>query len=310
MTEGYIWTGQYPETRRIIEKGNNQSMELNNDPKFLNAEWTKNENGEPQFFIINEAVIQNLCILGEDYEPCFEGSTITGPKIQFSFDDGFKEQMINFMAEVKKIIKEGGNNSMSIEKTEVQTTEELENNATEFIKKEKEEEEKKCPECGKPVGECICEEKKKDEDDEKEEKKKYVLEEIPEYVELKTNFSNLETELVTLKEEKSALEARLNELVEFKKSVERKEKENMIKDFYMLSNEDKKEVVDNIDSYSLDEIEAKLSIICVRNKVNFNLDEDNTKAAEPTTYSINTEDSIDESVPAWIKAVQAVAKEI
>ena len=25
---GYIWTGQYPESQRIIDKGNNQSMEL------------------------------------------------------------------------------------------------------------------------------------------------------------------------------------------------------------------------------------------------------------------------------------------
>jgi hypothetical protein len=28
MTEGYIWTGQYPEAKRIVERGNNQSMEL------------------------------------------------------------------------------------------------------------------------------------------------------------------------------------------------------------------------------------------------------------------------------------------
>ena len=26
MTEGYIWTGQYPECQRIIDQGNNQSM--------------------------------------------------------------------------------------------------------------------------------------------------------------------------------------------------------------------------------------------------------------------------------------------
>lgn len=28
MTEGYLWTGQYPEAQRIIDQGNNQSMEL------------------------------------------------------------------------------------------------------------------------------------------------------------------------------------------------------------------------------------------------------------------------------------------
>ena len=35
MTEGYIWTGQYPECQRIIDQGNNQSMEL--DENYLDA---------------------------------------------------------------------------------------------------------------------------------------------------------------------------------------------------------------------------------------------------------------------------------
>lgn len=309
MTEGYIWTGQYPETRRIIDKGNNQSMELCNDGRYLNAEWTKDENGEPEFFIINEAIIQSLCILGEDCEPCFEGAAISAPTIQFSLDDDFKNQMFSFMTEIKELIKEGGNDSMSTEETKVPAVEEpvVEEPATEFAKDEDEKKEDVCPDCGKPVDECTCEKKKEDEE---EKKTAYVLEEIPEYVELQTNFSNLEAEMVSLKEEKTALESQLAELVEFKKSMGRKEKEEMIKGFYMLSDEDKKEVVENIDSYSLDEIEAKLSIICVRNKVNFNLDEDNTKTADPTTYSLTGEEVADDSMPAWIKAVQAVAKEI
>jgi hypothetical protein len=62
-------------------------MEL--DTKTLNAYWTKDTNGLPKFFIINEAIISKLCILGENCEPCFEGATITN--VQFSFDDGFKE---------------------------------------------------------------------------------------------------------------------------------------------------------------------------------------------------------------------------
>jgi hypothetical protein len=63
-------------------------MELSN--KFLNATWTKDINGKPKFFIINEAIIEKLCILGEEAEPCFEGATITEPKLQFSFDEDFK----------------------------------------------------------------------------------------------------------------------------------------------------------------------------------------------------------------------------
>ena len=30
MTEGYLWTDVYPESKRIVEHGNNQSMELHN----------------------------------------------------------------------------------------------------------------------------------------------------------------------------------------------------------------------------------------------------------------------------------------
>lgn len=44
VTEGYLWTGQYPEARRVIEKGNNQSMEL--DEKNIDAYWTKDKNGK------------------------------------------------------------------------------------------------------------------------------------------------------------------------------------------------------------------------------------------------------------------------
>jgi len=73
----------------------------------------------------------------------------------------------------------------------------------------------------------------------------------------------------------------------------------------MLSDEDKKEVIDNIDTYSLDDIEAKLSIICVRNKVNFNLDEDK-KDNKPTTFNLT--DTDDSSTPAWVKRAMSVAK--
>ena len=39
-------------------------MNLNNE--FLKAEWAKDNRGVPKIFIVNEAVITNLCILGED----------------------------------------------------------------------------------------------------------------------------------------------------------------------------------------------------------------------------------------------------
>ena len=340
MTEGFLWTGQYPECERIIKDGNNQSMEL--DEKTLNAHWTKSSNKEPQFFIINEAIISKLCILGENYEPCFEGAQIT--KVQFSFDDGFKEKLFSMMNELKELLNEGG---VSMDKdlltSEGVIEESQDSNFTAKTDEEKKDdkkddgEEEKCPKCGKPKSECECKdeddedkkkfaandpedkEDKKDEDkcpecgkpkeectckDKKEDKKeKYNLNEIPEYVELSENYNTLQSQY-------SALETEVTALREFKVAAERKDKEAMIAGFYMLSDEDKKDVVDNIDTYSLDDIEAKLSIICVRNKVSFDLDDNKEEKKEVVTYSMNDQLSDDSNVPAFVKAMRNVAKDM
>ena len=336
MTEGYIWTDIYPESKRIVDKGNNQSMELHN--KLTKGKWTKDENGRVKFFIINEAVIQKLCILGENVEPCFEGAGIAA---QFSFDDEFKNNLYSMMNELKQALQEGGETQMTeeiknpeVEQEEVPATED-----TEFKKKpeEEEEEEKKNP---SSEGEKDSEDKedsdesKKDEEDDEDEKKKkkmnhaasededeeeekcekcgkkksectckkFSLEEIPEYVELQNNYSALE-------EKYNALVAEIEPLREFKSEADKKEKQAMIDSFYMLSDADKADVVSNIDTYSLDDIEAKLSIICVRNKVNFSLDEDKKEEAkeEPLVYSLGDKDDGDDA-PAWIKAVRETAK--
>ena len=326
MTEGYLWTGQYPECQRIIDNGNNQSMEL--DEETLKASWSKDINGDRQFFIINEAVISKLCILGEDTEPCFEGASIS--QVQFSFEEDFKSQLFSMMNELKDLIKGGTDNVIAEEnktevieetatsETEVEQVEEtanetevvIEENAesisdeeTDFAKKDEEEDaddkdEEVCPECGKPVDECEC-----DKEDDKEEKKNYSLEEIPEYVELSEKYESLATSY-------SNLETEVNALREFKASVEKKEKEAMISSFYMLSDEDKKDVMDNIDTYSLEDIEAKLSIICVRNKVSFALEEEEDTKKEETVelYNVNNGELEDDNTPAWVKAAISTAK--
>ena len=331
MTEGYLWTGQYPECARILEKGNNQSMEL--DEKNVKGEWTKPSNNKPQMFIINEAIISKLCILGEDTEPCFEGARVTSPTIQFSFENGFKEQLFSMMNELKEYLEgKGGEEPMPIENMEVETevieetveveaetevaiefeetspesvpqTEEFSKNEDENDSEDKSDSEKdseeKCPECGKPVDECECEE-------EKEEECKYSLEEIPEYVELSTNYSTLQEQYENLQATVAELNSQIESLTEFKKGVEKKEKEAMIDSFYMLSDEDKQDIRNNIDSYSIDEIESKLSVICVRNKVSFSLSEDDNNG--PTTYNLNGSGEEDVSTPAWVKAARAVAK--
>jgi hypothetical protein len=389
MTEGWLWTGQYPECQRILKNGNNQSMEL--DENTINAHWSKDGNEEPKFFIINEAIISKLCTLGVDNEPCFEGANIGAPVIQFAFADGFKEQVFSMMNELKELLNKGGekvftryaveigdalwealyshvegtygiesvcedgeqkfavltadgkyyrlNFSISEENVvefaaeaelleEYTPAEEPQFSAEaieEYAKKknakpaddeeeEKEDKDKKCPKCGKPASECHCDDDDEDEDDDddknkkkKDKKSKYNLEEVQEYVELSEKYSTLETEYSNAQSKIADLEAQVNELTTFKKGIEKAEKEKMIASFYMLSDEDKKDVIDNIDTYSLDDIEAKLSIICVRNKVSFNLEDDNSKD-DPTVFNLNG-NPCEENVPAWVKALRRTVAE-
>ena len=385
MTEGWLWTGQYPECRRILTNGNNQSMEL--DEETIDAHWSKDNNGDPKFFIINEAIISKLCTLGESNEPCFEGANITAPTIQFAFEDGFKEQLFSMMNELKNYLNkeekkvftryaveigdalwtalyshvsdtygiesvcEDGEQKFAVLTVddkyyrlnfsineegvvefaaEVELLEEYTPDAEpqfdaaaveEYAKSKKSEEddedkdddnddEEKCPKCGKPKSECECDDEDEDEDKEEGKKEKYNLEEIQEYVELSEKYSTLETEYTNAQQKISDLENQINELTAFKKQIEKAEKQKMIDGFYMLSDEDKADVVTNIDTYSLEDIEAKLSIICVRNKVSFSLDEDKDEKKDSTTYNLDGGIPGDETVPAWIKALRSVASEM
>lgn len=412
MTEGYIWTGQYPECQRIIEQGNNQSMEL--DEKTLNATWTKDDNGKPKFFIINEAIISKLCILGEECEPCFEGSQIT--KFSLTFDEDFKQKLFSMMNDLKELIKEGGTKVFSRYAVEIgdnlwnslwnytlekypdadniyrsvyaiegvceedsQKFAVLQNRAdnkyyrlnfslnetdgfvpadalievtesyipaaepqfsleavktyeTEYASKKKAEEEDKNNKDNKSNSDNKSEGKdnnsdnsedgkdkkpidKKDDldgkgnnsdddgnkdDEDKKKKKKYSLEDVTEYQELKIEYEELKSKYAALETEKNSLIEEIEPLRKFKLASEKKDKEAMIAQFYMLSDDDKKDVIDNIDKYSVDDIEAKLSVICVRNKVSFDLDEN--KETKPTTYNLNNGEDDDESIPAWVKA--------
>ena len=75
----------------------------------LKGFWSESDNGEPSFFIINEAIISKLCILGEDVEPCFEGGQIN--KVQFSFEPSFQQKILNMMEQVKEMQEEEGGRS-------------------------------------------------------------------------------------------------------------------------------------------------------------------------------------------------------
>lgn len=289
LTEGYIWSGIYPESQRIIDKGNNQSMELDKDT--LQGNWGISNKNNGRVFIINDATITKLCILGENFEPCFEGAQITG-SAQFG-----EYSLQNDLSKLREAIA-----AMSKQIQEYERSSQMEDQ----VIQEQEQEVIETPEAEnfeKIKDNPIQDEQQKNE--ETVEEPQYSLEEIPEYIQLKADFEQLQNDYSVLKEENEALVATNQQLNEFKLSVEKKDKQAMIDSFYMLSAEDKQEVQNNIDNYSLNDIEAKLSIICVRNKVDFSLnDEEDEKEKEaPIIFSLDPTAS-DSDIPEWIQAVK------
>lgn len=306
VTECYIWTSAYPESQRLFEHGNNQSMELNKETQ--KGFWAKDNNSGSRFFIYNEALIEKLCILGESVEPCFEGAQF---KTEFSLEnmEELRTTMFSMLTELQKTLNKGGSHETMDENKKTLGNPEDPNFEA---KKQPEDENKKKPE-GNPAPE---DNKPKDGDNKpadnnkEEPKKKYNLDEVTEYTELLGKYETLQGEFETLKQEKSDLETEVTSLREFKLTADRKEKQSMIDGFYMLSDDDKKDVVEHIDTYSLDDIEAKLSIICVRNKVNFNLNNNNEQDDNQPKGLFNLENPADDNVPEWIKAVRETAKKL
>lgn len=337
MTTGYLWTGQYEECKSVIEGGKPQSMEL--DEESLEGHWSTNTNSGMDFFIINDAIFSKLCILGDDVEPCFEGSSITAQKVSKTFtkmDNEFKATLYTMMRDLKFALE--GGQKMDIDKaetitTEVQEPEVVETETTvEEIVEDSTISEEETPIVEETKEEEISEEMvneeqsvlaendnsievesnqetfaKKDDEEEDENKEESESEEDPEEKkddeEDKKDYALLYSELQTAY---SDLETKYQALVEFKNEVDNEKKDALIKSFYMLSDEDKADVISNKANYSLDEIEAKLSVICVRKKVNFEKEEDTSKKEENveeaiTTYTVNDNMT---STPAWIAALR------
>lgn len=321
MTTGFLWTSQYEEAKLAIE-GRPHSMEL--DDGTIDGKWSQDLKTGLEFFIINDAIFSKLCILGEDVEPCFEGSSFTKPEISKTFskiDDDFKITLFTMMQDLKFALQGGqimadikntateqeiqvatptggfsatqGKDEQNVNNenqkfTEGSSTEDVAVNTgagtSEFKKEDKEEKDKN-------VSDNKEEEEEKDNKDNKDDKdkdKKYTL--------LEEKFAKLEQRYSTMEKDYQAL-------VQFKNNIDNEKKDALIKTFYMLSDEDKKDVIENKAKYSLEEIEAKLSVICFRKKVSFenNINENVEQISNSvTTYSLNS--AVENDVPAWVQA--------
>ena len=340
MTEGFLWTEQYQECKRVVEMGNPQSMEL--DEKTLKGHWSVNTNTGVEFFIINDAIFSKLCILGEDVEPCFEGANVTAPNVssKFSNDDNFMRSLFTMMEQLKYTLNnnEGGQLDMDGDLTnvvvepvieeqpvveenfsaelgndnEIQTVEN-QNTVEEFTQDstsdENIEENVETPvveESAAPAEDFAKADEEEDEDDKKEDENEDTKPEDEEDEDSKKKFELLEAEHAELQAKYAALEASYQELVDFKNQIEDKEKDELIASFYMLTEEDKKDVIANKANYSLKDIKAELSMMCVDKKVNFG--ESDNSSEKPFTYNLNSQPEV--SKPAWLKAVEDTQKRL
>ena len=327
MTTGYLWTGQFEEAQAILNEGRPESMEL--DEETLKGKWTKNSKTNIDFFIINDAIFSKLCILGEDVEPCFEGTDITSPNISAQFtksaDDNFRNTLYTMMQELRYAL-EGGQkmentqtivgNEMNAEVVNTNSTNEEAAPAAETIPTEndvvpsdyeKKPEEKDDKETSKNEDSKDKETSKNEEEDNKK-KEDYACKDDEE----KKKYQALQTEFTKLSENFKNLQKECQELLQFKAKAEDEKKDNLIGQFYMLSDDDevKKDVIQNKSKYSLEEIESKLSVACFRKKVNFDLNNNqkNDKEIEQTveqpaiTYSLESVADSDNK-PEWLKAV-------
>lgn len=312
MTTGYLWTGQFEECASAVENdGKPHSMEL--DEKTLDGHWSHDVKDNMDFFIVNDAIFSKLCILGDATEPCFEGSSVTPPKVSasFSLDEQFTKTLYSMMQQLHFALQGGQEMAKELETPVVEeadkpaekfteeVTKTVEEPTADFKKDDKDEKEQSASdekdnstETGKNSDkkeEDTSNTDKSNDDEDKKKKKDFSAE-----------FEQLSADFQALKQE-------CEELREFKKNIEIEKKTQLIESFYMLSEEDKKDVKEHISEYSLDDIEAKLSVICVRKKVSFSI-EDAQEVEEPaepsTTFSLD--DDADSTIPAWVDAVKRV----
>lgn len=355
VTNGYIWTNEYTDGSIALTGGGRpHSMEIAKDS--IKGDWTYNEVENHEFFVVTDAMFSQLCILGEDVEPCFEGSSITpvnhnGPSTNFSL------ALYSMMQELKNYTMAKGDHIM---KNVEMNQEENIQPTSEFEKKK--EEKKGAPEgSGKPEE---GDEGKGQEEEDKDKKKPATNHEdtsgenggenggetaepaqepaadptpdptptptpdptpdptpapddgknsdreedrndksgkgLRKNFDLEAQISTLQSSLELLQNQFNALKEENEKLAAFKNNIEDAKKDELIAQFYNLTDEDKADVINNKSSYSLEEIKGKLAAICFDKKISFTKDNDNKMPA--VTYTNMNQMSADDT-PDWVKAV-------
>lgn len=334
MTTGYLWTGQFPEAQKVIDEGQNQSMEL--DEEHLDGHWANDAKSGIDFFIINDAVFSKLCILGDDVEPCFEGASVLGGvDNNYTEETEFTHTLYTMIKQLQDIIgtTEGGKNMPEkpeeLEQTEVVTEfvagsgkDEEKKDETQTETKDSDAEKEETPsekeaepaadeEKKEPKKEHALEESEQEAEEEKPETEHTLEEELAAEVEPVVEHSaaeDVEPEPAkvnfALEEENKELRAELEALRQFKLDIENKEKDALIAKYHMLSDEDKADIVAHKEEYTLEQIDEKLALVYVRKNVDFSTVDGHQEEEEKmdSILSFSLDDSEDAEVVSDIQA--------
>lgn len=324
----YLWTGRYPEAKKVVDEGKGQSMEIDiKDGKYVS---------EKDMYDITNFNFQALCILGDDIRPCFESADIKA----YSLDkDRFRDELAEMLSELKFSLKSG---SEELEVSEVkcekctqvecicETVEEtvVEEVATEEVTEETVE----TVEVVEEVQEEVVEENQEAETETEEvveveteesvvetqeevteETVEPVAEEIVEEeaveevqeVDYQALYTEAQAELERVQTERDTLLTSNTELETFKANVLRENHESSVKElikneeFASLEQSDIQDLIDGVHEYSLEQIQSKLYERVGKKLAKFSLQNKTRKDKSIVTLEFSKEDDANENKSAY-----------
>lgn len=336
VTTGYLWLKQFPECEKIFEcGGKGQSMEL--DAETLNGVWSNEINPYVDFFIINDATFSQLCILGDDVEPCFEGANVTpiekAPQeptfvcslftmmkdLQFALEGGLKTmENENKLDTVETEVTENFTETEATETTEetvadtIETpaTENFEDNSSTTTEDETQEEvEGASSDFAKKEEEDKTSDEDKSDEDKKDDAKEDEEDKKAEDDEAKKKYELLQAEYTELENKYNLLKTEYDALAVYKNEAESAQKQELLNSFSLVLSEEDIAKFSDLSQYSLDELESKLSVLESRQR-RASAKEQSAEVQTPAV-TFNLEGSPEEAnVPDFVKALKAMKEKM
>lgn len=264
-TDIILWTGRYPIASRIV--GKSHSMELN--PDTIKGEWVEDED-YGFIFKFDYAEFFGLCVLGDDYEPCFEGSSFYELKKDnklSNMKEDLKEMFSLYKNEIDTADIQTGGQIMEDENTDPivdETTASTEEETETTVPAQKDTEEE-----NKPEEETEEQEEEQESDDSEEEQEEEDEEDEG------SEEVDLNSQLAAKDQEIEALKAQLEELNTYKVQKLKEEKEEVLETYSKkLSEEEINNFKSKIDSFE-NAVELKKEIaLCILDKENAEQEEE------------------------------------